>query len=93
MLKNGYKAMRVNWASSTTDMDIVNAAATHKGEEDGGENESEEEGQSSECVSHSMTLKCVDTLVDYMGQSGFECSDSTAARKIHTAIRRSLNTS
>jgi hypothetical protein len=43
-----------------TDMDIANAATKQKGEEEGGEDEHEEEGQSSECVSHSMALQCVD---------------------------------
>jgi hypothetical protein len=55
-LKNGYKVMRVNWASNMTDTDIVNAAAKQKGEEEGGEYESEEEGESSEHISHSITL-------------------------------------
>jgi hypothetical protein len=36
-----------------TDMDIVNAAMKQKGEEEGGEDESEEEGDSSECISQS----------------------------------------
>jgi hypothetical protein len=44
-----------------TDMDPVNAAAKHKGEEEGGEDESEEEGQSSEHVSHTMVLQCFDS--------------------------------
>jgi hypothetical protein len=37
-------------------MDIANAAVNQKGEEDGGEDESVEEGQSSECDSDSMAL-------------------------------------
>jgi hypothetical protein len=40
-------------------------------------------------ISHSMALRCVDTLLDYMGQKGFEYSDITAARKIRAAVRRS----
>jgi hypothetical protein len=40
-----------------TDTDIVNAAMKQKGEDDGGEHESEA-GQSSEHVSHSMALLC-----------------------------------
>jgi hypothetical protein len=74
-----------------TDTGIVNAAMKQKEEEEDGEDESEEEGESSECVSRSMVLQCVDTLLDIMGQRGFKYSDITAARKIHTAIRRSLN--
>jgi hypothetical protein len=31
------------------------------------------------------------TLLDYMGQTGFEYGGITVARKIHTAIKRSLN--
>jgi hypothetical protein len=72
-----------------TDMDIVNAVTKQKGEEEGGEDENEEEVESSERVSHSKTLQCVDTLLDYMGQKGF----ITAVRKIHTVMRRSLNSS
>jgi hypothetical protein len=75
-----------------THTDIANAATKQKGEIGGEEeDESEEEGQSSECVSHSMALQCADTLLDYMGQRGFEYSDIIAARKIHTAMRSSLN--
>jgi hypothetical protein len=33
------------------------------------------------------------TLLNYMGQRGFEYSDITATRKICTAMRRSLNSS
>jgi hypothetical protein len=33
MLKNDYKVMHVNWVSSTTDTDIVNAATKQTGEE------------------------------------------------------------
>jgi hypothetical protein len=42
--------------------DIVNASAKQKGGKEGGEDDSEEEGQSSECISHSMALHCVDTI-------------------------------
>jgi hypothetical protein len=62
-----------------------------KGKEQGGEDDSEEEGQISECISHSsMGLQCVDTLLDFMGQRGFEYSEIIATRKICTAVRRSL---
>jgi hypothetical protein len=44
-------------------------------------------------VSHGMVLQCVDTLLDYMGQRGFEYSDITATSKIDTAMIRSLNSS
>jgi hypothetical protein len=37
-------------------------------------------------------LQYVDTL-DYMGHRGFKYSDITAAMKIRTAVRRSLNSS
>jgi hypothetical protein len=67
------------------------SAAKQEREEEGGEDESEEEGESSECVSHSKVLQRVDNLLDYMGQRGFKYSDITANRKIHTAVRRSLN--
>jgi hypothetical protein len=63
-----------------------------KGEEEGWKDKSKE-GQSNECISHSMSLQCVDTLLDYMGQTGLKYSDITAARKIRTAVRRSLHSS
>jgi hypothetical protein len=74
-----------------TDTHIVNAAVKQK-EEECGEDESDE-GESSEFVSHSMALQCVDNLLDCMGQKGFECSDIRATRNIFTAMRRSLNSS
>jgi hypothetical protein len=70
-----------------TYMDIANTVAKQKGEE-GGEDESEE-GQSSECGSHSMALQW---LLDCMSQREFKHSDIIAARKIWTAVR-SLNCS
>jgi hypothetical protein len=45
------------------------------------------------CVSHSMMSQCVDTLLDYMGQSGLKYSDIIAAKKIYTSMRRSLTSS
>jgi hypothetical protein len=51
--------------------DTVNAAAKQKGEEGSGEDDSEEEGKSSEHVSHNTALQCVDI---------------TAARKIQATI-------
>jgi hypothetical protein len=47
---------------------------TYKGEEEGGEDENEEEGESRKHFWHSMTLQCVDNLLDYMGQTGFKYS-------------------
>jgi hypothetical protein len=49
-----------------TDSDIVNANCETKGTRRDGD-ESEEEGQSSKCISRSMALQCADTLLDYMG--------------------------
>jgi hypothetical protein len=69
-----------------TDTDITNTAVKQKGEEEGGENESEEEGKRSELVSHSMVLQCVD-----MSERCFAYSDTTATRKICTAVRKSLS--
>jgi hypothetical protein len=79
--------MPANWDSSTRDTDIVNAAAKQKSEKEGVKNENKEgESKKSECISHSMALKCVDTLLDYMGETGFEYSDIRAARKNRTAM-------
>jgi hypothetical protein len=75
-----------------TDTDIVNAAVKQKVEEEGGEDESEEEGESAH-ISHSMVLQCADTLVACMGHRRFEYSDITSARNICTAVKRSLNSS
>jgi hypothetical protein len=47
-----------------TDTDIANAAMKQKGEEEGGEDESEE-GQSCECVSHSMALSDICSSYDH----------------------------
>jgi hypothetical protein len=44
-------------------------------------------------ISHSTALQCVDTLLDYMGQSRFKYSDITATKNIHTTMRRSINSS
>jgi hypothetical protein len=85
--------MCLNQAFSTWLTDIVSASIKQKWEEEDGEDGSEEEGESSECVSYSMALQCVDTVLDYMGQRGFEYSDITAARKIYTAMGKSLSTS
>jgi hypothetical protein len=41
MLMNGYSVMRVNWPSSTRQIDIVNATRKQKGEEEGGEDQNE----------------------------------------------------
>lgn len=60
-----------------------------KGEVEGGEDKSEEEGEWSEI----MAMQCVDTLQDYMCQKGSRYSHITAARKIHTAVRNKLNSS
>jgi hypothetical protein len=49
--------------------------------------------EKTEFVSHSMALQCVYTLLEYMGHRGFKYSDIIAARKIHTTVRRSLNSS
>jgi hypothetical protein len=74
-----------------TDTDIANAPEKQKGEEDEGENESEV-GQSSECVSHSMTIQCSDST-KLRGSEGDGCCDITATGIICTAERRSLNSS
>lgn len=48
------------------DMDIANASTKQKGEVEGAENDCEEEGKSTECISHSVVLQCVDILVDWV---------------------------
>jgi hypothetical protein len=60
-LKNGRKVMCELGFQHMTDTDTANAAMKQKGGEEGGEDENEEEGQSSECINHSMALQCVHT--------------------------------
>ncbi|GBM23642.1 hypothetical protein AVEN_117392-1 [Araneus ventricosus] len=42
-------------------------------------------------ISHSAALKSVETLLDYMGQRGFDYGDITAVRKICVDIRQEMN--
>ncbi|GBO21300.1 hypothetical protein AVEN_251625-1 [Araneus ventricosus] len=42
-------------------------------------------------VSQSAALQSVETLLDYMGQSGFDNGDITAVRKICVDIRQEMN--
>ncbi|GBN09175.1 hypothetical protein AVEN_171400-1 [Araneus ventricosus] len=42
-------------------------------------------------ISHSAALQSVETLLDYMGQRGFDYDDITAVRKICVDIRREMN--
>ncbi|GBN07492.1 hypothetical protein AVEN_35143-1 [Araneus ventricosus] len=42
-------------------------------------------------ISHSAALQSVKSLLDYMGQRGFDYGDITAVRKICVDIRREMN--
>ncbi|GBO37999.1 hypothetical protein AVEN_128330-1, partial [Araneus ventricosus] len=42
-------------------------------------------------ISHSAALQYVETLLDYMGQRGFDYGDITAVRKICVDIRQEMN--
>ncbi|GBM99090.1 hypothetical protein AVEN_138929-1 [Araneus ventricosus] len=42
-------------------------------------------------VSHSATLQSVETLLDYMGQRGFDNGDITAVRRLCIDIRQEMN--
>ncbi|GBN68720.1 hypothetical protein AVEN_174320-1 [Araneus ventricosus] len=42
-------------------------------------------------ISHSAALHSVETLLDYMGQRGFDYGDITAVRKICVDIRQEMN--
>ncbi|GBO21924.1 hypothetical protein AVEN_211470-1 [Araneus ventricosus] len=42
-------------------------------------------------ISHSAALQSVETLIDYMGQRGFDYCDITAVRKICIDIRQEMN--
>ncbi|GBN51071.1 hypothetical protein AVEN_142186-1 [Araneus ventricosus] len=42
-------------------------------------------------ISHSVALQSVKTLLEYMGQRGFDYGDITAVRKICVDIRQEMN--
>ncbi|GBM15270.1 hypothetical protein AVEN_144055-1 [Araneus ventricosus] len=42
-------------------------------------------------ISHSAALQSVETLLDYMGQRGFDCGSITAVRKMCLNIRQEAN--
>ncbi|GBN64195.1 hypothetical protein AVEN_11776-1 [Araneus ventricosus] len=42
-------------------------------------------------ISHSDALQSVETLLDYMGQRGFDYGDITAVRKICVNIQQEMN--
>ncbi|GBM31974.1 hypothetical protein AVEN_33556-1 [Araneus ventricosus] len=42
-------------------------------------------------ISHSASLQSVETLLDYMGQRGFDYGDITAVRQICVDIRQEMN--
>ncbi|GBN20457.1 hypothetical protein AVEN_219240-1 [Araneus ventricosus] len=42
-------------------------------------------------ISHSAALQSVETLLDYMGQGGFDCGDITVVRKRCVDIRQEMN--
>ncbi|GBM07736.1 hypothetical protein AVEN_137609-1 [Araneus ventricosus] len=42
-------------------------------------------------ISHSSALQSVETLLDYMGQRGFDYGDNTAVRKICVDVRQEMN--
>ncbi|GBM91245.1 hypothetical protein AVEN_216558-1 [Araneus ventricosus] len=42
-------------------------------------------------VSHSAALQSVETLLDYMGQRGFDYGNISAVRKIYVDIRQEMN--
>ncbi|GBN09972.1 hypothetical protein AVEN_159693-1 [Araneus ventricosus] len=42
-------------------------------------------------ISHSAALKSVETLLDYMGQTGFDHGDISAVRQICVDIRQEMN--
>lgn len=72
--------------------DIVIATMKQKWEE-GCEEDESEEWERSECIARSVMLQCADTLLDFMGQRRFKYRDITAIRKMHTAMKRSVNSS
>jgi hypothetical protein len=71
-----------------TNTDITESYHRTKG--CGRRDESEEERKNNH-VSYSVVLQCDDTLLDYMGQWGFECSDITAFKCHENSKRTKTN--
>ncbi|GBN97075.1 hypothetical protein AVEN_27648-1 [Araneus ventricosus] len=42
-------------------------------------------------ISHSAALQCIESLLDYTGQRGFDYGDMNAVRKICVDIRQGMN--
>ncbi|GBM12816.1 hypothetical protein AVEN_247589-1 [Araneus ventricosus] len=42
-------------------------------------------------ISHSAALQSVETLLDYIGQRGFDCGGITAVRKLCVDIQQEMN--
>ncbi|GBN24418.1 hypothetical protein AVEN_21203-1 [Araneus ventricosus] len=42
-------------------------------------------------ISHSAALQCMEALLDYMGQRGFDYGDITEVRKMCVDIRQGMN--
>ncbi|GBO12725.1 hypothetical protein AVEN_265359-1 [Araneus ventricosus] len=53
--------------------------------------DAEDELNKGNTITHSAALQSVETLLDYMGQRGFDYGDFTAVRKIHVDIRQEMN--
>ena len=82
-----------------TDEDIINVYAAaltgQTGEEGSGGSESgeSEDKGSSDRMSHSQALVCVDNLLEYMEHCGFSYNDIIAAKKIRGQVKKAINDS
>ncbi|GBM99510.1 hypothetical protein AVEN_1072-1 [Araneus ventricosus] len=58
---------------------------------DNGESASTDALNEGNTISHSFALQSVETLLDYMGQKGFDYGDITVVRQICVDIRKEMN--
>ncbi len=72
-----------------TDEDIVTNCVVKSNSDDS--TDAEDVANEGNTISHSAALQSVETLLDYMGQRGFDYGDITAVRKICVDIRPEMN--
>ncbi|GBM79721.1 hypothetical protein AVEN_27369-1 [Araneus ventricosus] len=58
---------------------------------DNGESASTDAEDEGNAISHSAAPQSGETLLDYLGQRGFDCGDITAVRKICVDMRQEMN--
>ena len=72
-----------------TDEDIVTDCVVKSNSDDS--TDAEDVVNEGNTISHTAALQSVETLLDYMGQRGFDYGDITAVLKICVDIRQEMN--